>query len=268
MATRTVGWLRLLVALVAVGVLTGGHADSGVAAGPVDAASVSIGTATPGAAQTDVAAATASCRTRDDCGSPLKGGLRITFTGWACTIGFIARGAEDKTMYAVTAGHCISGSGMYAQWSLNRAPIGHAALNAFEDEPTVDAGAIEIPAASVSDELFASGQDDTMAVTAFVRDDAQALGTEVCRSGGTSGWSCGHIVSRDIPTTIEGMHVDHTWWTDFPSATGDSGSPMIDREGRLLGIAVATTTTQTVYVPVDEVAKALHVRPCLQADCG
>ena len=269
MGTRTVGWKRSLMALGAAAVLAAaGHADSHAAVGRVDVPSVSGGAVTTEAAATEAAAIRASCRARDDCGSPLKGGLRITFTGWACTIGFIARGVDDKTMYAVTAGHCISGSGVYAQWSHHRAPIGHAAVNAFEDEPTVDAGAIEIPAASVSDELFASGQDDIRVVTAFVPGDAQALGTEVCRSGGTSGWSCGHIVSRDIPTTIEGKHVDHTWWTDFPSATGDSGSPMIDGEGRLLGIAVATTATQTVYVPVEEVMKALHVRPCLQADCG
>jgi hypothetical protein len=41
---------------------------------------------------------------------------------------------------------------------------------------------------------------------------------------------------------------------------------VIDREGRLLGIAVATTATRTVYVPVAEIMKALHVRPCLGAD--
>ena len=97
-------------------------------------------------------AMTADRRSRVASGSPSQAGH--------ARFGFIARGVDDKTMYAVTAGHCISGSGVYAQWSHHRAPIGHA-VNAFEDEPTVDAGAIEISAASVSDELFASGHDDT-----------------------------------------------------------------------------------------------------------
>ena len=269
MATQTVGWRRSLMALVAVGVtVVAGHADSHAAVGRVDLTGVSGGAVTTEAVAAEEATTRASCRARDDCGSPLKGGLRITFTGWACTIGFIAQDAETHTLYAVTAGHCISGSGVYAQWSHHGAVVGRAALNAFEDEPAIDAGAIEIPAASVSDELYATGQDDIRPVTAFVPDEAQALGTEVCRSGGTSGWTCGHIVRRDVPTRIEGKHVDHTWWTDFPSASGDSGSPVIDREGRLLGIAVATTATQTVYVPVENVMKALHVRPCLQAGCG
>ena len=258
------------MALVAVGVMAvAGQADSHAVVGRVGLPGVSGVAVTTEAVATEEATNRASCRSRDDCGSPLKGGLRITFTGWACTIGFIAQDAETHALYTVTAGHCISGSGVYAQWSHHGAVVGRAALNAFEDEPAIDAGAIEIQAASVNDELYATGQDDIRPVTAFVPDDAQVLGTEVCRAGGTLlGWSCGHIVSRDIPTTIEGKHVDHTWWTDFPSASGDSGSPVIDREGRLLGIAVATTATQTVYVPVEDVMKALHVRPCVHADCG
>ena len=263
MARRTVGWKRPFMALVAVGVTAvAGHGDSREAVGAVGVPGIAGGATT----RTQVATTNASCRARDDCGSPLKGGLRITFTGWACTIGFIAQDPDDHRFYAITAGHCISGSGVYAQWSHHRAPIGHAALDAFSGEPTVDAGAIEIDGAAVSDELYATGQNDVRRVTAFVPDEAQALGTEVCRAGGASGWTCGHIVRRDVPTTIEGKHVDHTWWTDFPSASGDSGSPVIDREGRLLGIAVATTATQTVYVPVDDVMKALHVLPCVQAD--
>jgi len=267
MATRTIGRRRAFLVLVAVAVVAvAGNADSRAAAGHVDA-SVPGGAVTTEAVATEAAMTTRSCRARDDCGSSLKAGLRITFTGWACTIGIIARGVEDDTTYAVAAGHCISGSGVYAQWSHHGAVIGRAALNAFEGDSAVDAGAIEIPAASVSDELFATDRGDIRTVTAVVPNHAQALGTEVCRSGGTSGWSCGHVVSRDVPTRIEGKPVEHTWWTDFPSAKGDSGSPIVDRQGRLLGIAVATTGTQTVYVPIDEVLKALHVRPCLDAAC-
>src|SRR6266542_4340206 len=132
----------------------------------------------------------------------MKSGLRITFTGWSCTTGFIARGIEDRKLYAVTAGHCIAGSGLFAQWSHHDSVIGRAALDAFEEDSSAGAGAIEIAVEDASNEMYATSSDDIRQVTAFAPDSAQALGTEVCRSGGTSGWTCAHLVGVAVDTTI------------------------------------------------------------------
>jgi streptogrisin D len=210
----------------------------------------------------------AGCRDRGDCSSPLKGGLRITFTGWTCTTGFVARATKTGKLYLVTAGHCTAGSGLFAQWSHHGASIGRAALDAFEDGSSADAGAIEIDEVGVSNLVYASSNADIGSVTASLADRSQTIGSEVCRSGGTSEWTCGHVVATDVDTKIAGKHIRHTWWTDFPSASGDSGGPVLDPAGHLLGIVIATTATQSVYSTVDRISAELAVLPCVTPTCA
>jgi S1-C subfamily serine protease len=194
--------------------------------------------------------------------------VRIVFTGWACTSGFDARGIDDGKLYVVTAGHCIAGSGLFAQWSHHGAVVGRAALDAFADGAIADAGAIEIAAADVSNAVYGPSRDAVRDVTAAMPNGAQRVGADVCRSGATSGWTCGHIVAVARETVILGKRISRTWWTDFPSASGDSGAPLTDADGRLVGIVVATTPTQSVYSTVDDVGAALNVRPCLDRLCS
>jgi hypothetical protein len=208
-----------------------------------------------------------NCHDRGNCGSPLKAGLQITFTGWSCTTGFVARATGTRKLYMVTAGHCTGGSGLFAQWSHHGIPIGRAALDAFEDGSRADAGAIELEEVGAGNLVYASSHADIGTLTVSLPDSRQTLGSEVCRSGGTSGWTCGHIVATDVDTKIAGKHIGHTWWTDFPSAAGDSGGPVLDRAGHLLGIVIATTATQSVYSTVDGIAAALDVQPCLTPTC-
>jgi len=220
------------------------------------------------AAQHEPVTVQAACPNRGDCGSPLKAGLRITFTGWACTIGFFARDPETRKLFAVTAGHCTSGSGLYAQWSHHGTVIGRAALDAFEDGSTADAGAIELEESAFANVVYASAGSDLRPVEATLPDTSQTIGSEVCRSGGTSGWACGKIVAVDVDTTVAGKHIRHTWWTDFPSASGDSGGTIVDPAGHLLGIVIATTPTQSVYSTVDSVAGELDLAPCVEEACA
>jgi hypothetical protein len=87
------------------------------------------------------------------------------------------------------------------------------------------------------------------------------------RSGGASGWRCGSIAVADVDAKLDGKLVHHTWRTDFPSAAGDSGSPVLDGDGRAAGILIATTPTQSLYSTVDWIATELHVRPCVTPNC-
>ena len=246
--------ISLGVAFLLGGGVAGGSQATAAARGP--------------AVQNATAGAAPECQNRADCGSPLKAGLRITFTGWACTIGFFASNPETRKLFVVTAGHCTSGSGLFAQWSHHGTVIGRAALDAFEDGSTADAGAIELEESAFANVVYESAGSDLRPVEATLPDTSQTIGSEVCRSGGTSGWTCGKIVAVDVDTTVAGKHIRHTWWTDFPSASGDSGGTIVDPAGHLLGIVIATTPTQSVYSTVDSVAGELDLVPCVEEACA
>ena len=209
----------------------------------------------------------ASCHTRADCGSRIRGGLRITETGWACTTGFVARDARTGTRYVLTAGHCVSGSGLTAQWSHHGRVIGRAALQGLHEGSSADVGAIEIDGSAGIDQVVASDVLDIRSVTGAAPDASQTVGSFVCRAGATSGWACGEIVAADVDAYIQGIRIHHGWWIDIPSAPGDSGAPVVDAQGRAAGIVIGTTETRSLYSTVDGIYAELGLRPCLDRSC-
>jgi hypothetical protein len=206
-----------------------------------------------------------ACRSRSDCGAPLKAGLRITFTGWACTSAFLARRETGNDLYLITAGHCLASTGLAAGWSHAGVTIGHGIAMAFADERRTDAGVLAASEPGARNLLFGSTPADIRAATGST--EKQVVGAQVCRSGGSAGWTCGTVTRADVDTRIRGALVRHTWWMGFPSREGDSGSPVIDHDGALVGMVVATTPSETVYVPVDDISSSLGVRPCLDPAC-
>ena len=229
------------------------------------------GAATPAATGTRddsrASSAALTCQSRAQCGSPLKAGLQLAFTGWACTSGFLARDASAD-VYVVTAGHCLESAGLDATWSHGGAEIGRGARAAFSDGTSADAGAIRAAEAGPRNQLFASGTTDIRQFVGVRGHTEQPVDTRVCRSGAGSGWSCGRITKIDADTVMGGRTFHHTWWTDFPSTAGDSGGPVIQDDGHLLGIVIATTLTQTIYLPVDYVVDVLDLQPCVDALCS
>ena len=221
----------------------------------------SSGTGTGGAGQPW------ACQSRSHCGPRIVGGLQITFTGWSCTTGFIARETETSTVVLLTAGHCLAGSGLSAVWSHHGVAIGRASVEAFRPGSSADVGEIKVTEFEAGNAVYGSSGTDTRSVTASASNASQTVGSGVCRSGATSGWRCGSIVAADVDATIEGTLIHHTWWTDFPSAAGDSGSPVLDGDGRAAGIIIATTPTQSLYSTIDGIDSELHVRPCVTPRC-
>ncbi len=207
------------------------------------------------------------CRSRSDCGPRVIGGLQITFTGWSCTTGFVARDTRTRQLYVLTAGHCLAASGVSALWSHHGAVIGRATADAFGPGSAADVGEIEVSGSGTTDEIYGPSNADVRRVTGLASNASQTVGAEVCRSGVTSGWRCGSIVAADVDTTLLGTLIRHTWWTDFPSASGDSGAPIVDRDGRAAGVLIATTPTQSVYSTVDWIDFELHARPCVESIC-
>jgi hypothetical protein len=215
----------------------------------------------------DDSAIASSCRSRVDCGRPIKAGVRLTFTGWACTSGFVGRDETSGRAYVVTAGHCLVNAGISALWSHGDVEIGHGVRAVFGGETHSDGGMIELSDGGPTNLLFASGPFDVRRITGTRPNQSQTIGARVCRSGAASGWACGSITRTDTDVRIGAVLVRHAWWTDFPSARGDSGGPVIDDAGRILGIVIATNRAESVYVTVDTVAAVLGVRPCLDPTC-
>jgi streptogrisin C len=209
----------------------------------------------------------AGCHTRAECGSRIRGGLRITYTGWACTTGFVARDATSNTRFVLTAGHCVAGSGLTAQWSHHGNVIGRAALQGLREGSSADVGAIAIDPTVVSNEIIGSGPLDRRTIAGVAPDSSQAVGSSVCRSGATSGWGCGRIIATDVDADINGTRIRHGWWIDIPSAPGDSGAPVVDARGRAAGIVIGTTATRSLYSTVDGIDAELGLRPCLDPSC-
>jgi hypothetical protein len=253
------GAAGLLVGIaVAVVIVLTGRAEASVAG-------IGAGPAAHAAANGEIKPT--DCRSRRGCGSPLKGGLDIAFTGWSCTTGFLARDIETADLYVLTAGHCIAGSGLSARWSHDDSPIGRATFEAFHQGSNADVGAIAVTASGARNLVYGSSNSDIRQVTGSVPDASQTVGSKVCRSGGTSGWRCGSIVAADVDVSIEGRLIRNTWWTDFPSASGDSGASLLDTQGRAMGIVIATTATRSVYSTVDGIATELDAQICTDPEC-
>jgi streptogrisin B len=208
-----------------------------------------------------------TCASRSDCRT-LIGGLRLQSTGWACTSGFLARSTTGNGLYVVTAGHCVADSGLFALWTFHGRTVGHAVVSAFRQASAADVAGIEVAPGSAENRVFGPATGDVRPVTQRAPDAAQIVGSVVCRSGGVSGWRCGRVTRANVPTAIRGVAIRRSWWIDFPSERGDSGSPVLDEDGRIAGIVIATTATESVYSTVDAIEEALGVRPCLDDACG
>jgi hypothetical protein len=198
--------------------------------------------------------------------SIVVGGSRIASTGWACTAGFQARDVASGQSYVLTAGHCLKGSGLLALWSMDGTDIGRAAFEDLHAGTDADVGGIAVSEAGRETVVRASASGD-IPVAGSVPNVEQSVGTRVCRAGGSSGWGCGTIAATDVTAWIHGTLIRHTWWTDFPSAPGDSGSPVIDATGQAAGMLIATTATQSIYSTVDWIASEAHLQLCLGTTC-
>jgi hypothetical protein len=154
----------------------------------------------------------------------LIGGQAITTSsGSRCSLGFNAR-SSGGTRYVITAGHCTNLGGT---WSGAGGTIGTVAGSSF---PTNDYGVIRVSSSSaVSTPLvdrYSSGSDVTVtgAVTASV-------GMGVCRSGSTTGWRCGSVLSTNQTVCYSQGCVYQMIRTNVCAEPGDSGGSLVTNPG-------------------------------------
>ena len=114
-----------------------------------------------------------TCHSRSDCGPRVMGGLQITFTGWSCTTGFVARDTETRKVVVLTAGHCLAGSGLLALWSHHHAAVGRAYAEAFHTGSNADVGEIEVAASEAGNAVYGSSSTDIRSVTGWASNASQ-----------------------------------------------------------------------------------------------
>ena len=163
--------------------------------------------------------------------------------GFRCSIGFSGADTVTAAKQLVTAGHCAekkttdyyflpqtaASSGTRAFGTPKRR-LGTPVARSFQFGDGNDAGLIALSkgfyVASPTVSLWdgAVGKPDT---TLDVLDSTPAVARAlICKSGATSGWSCGHVLAVDSRTKVEGEYVNSII-TDVCTLSGDSGGAVV-----------------------------------------
>ncbi len=89
------------------------------------------------------------------------------------------------------------------------------------------------------------------------------LGMEVQKFGRTTGYTTGIIRQVDVAVNVEYQgrtaHFVDQVMTDPMSAGGDSGSAILDRQGRAVGLLFAGSDAATLFTPLDRILEHFRV---------
>jgi len=205
--------------------------------------------------------------TRQSCPPPWRGGLQINSTTHSCSSGYVARVAGGGLWYLITAGHCDDNGSINLNWYNGSAFIGSVVRSGFHDYSAADALAIAIGSNTRSNYYWVASTDTQDTFTTWA---GGTVGEIVCKSGNTTGETCGGIQALGVTVPYDGKHfVDQTqvsMWIDL----GDSGGPVFDWNNphKLLGTVTAGNPQMlswfsTVY---DEM-QVLAIAPCTTMAC-
>ena len=163
--------------------------------------------------------------------------------GFRCSIGFSGYNKSTSSKQLLTAGHCKeakttsykflpqteASSGTRAFGNAWR-KLGSPVSGSFTFGSGNDAGLIALTSGffvatpTVSTWNGAAGEaDDTIDVLDSTPAVNKAL---ICKSGATSGWSCGHVLQVDRRVLVEGKYVNSIV-TDVCTLSGDSGGSVL-----------------------------------------
>ncbi|MEU5900192.1 MULTISPECIES: S1 family peptidase [Streptomyces] len=116
-------------------------------------------------------------------------------TGW-CSVGYGARDRSGK-QYLVTAGHCVEGLPTLRYGGTAFAKGTHTRFGVGTD--SVDMGVAAINSGhSITTQVGTWGQAGNIAVNGSRR---AASGAALCKSGATTGWTCGTVGSYNVSVT-------------------------------------------------------------------
>lgn len=173
----------------------------------------------------------------------LSGGESLYFedkkNGYRCSVGFTGYRLSDHAPQLVTAGHCIAkGVKSYSFLGQSRPnrfdsvgpTVGKPVSGSFHLGRGYDSGLIGIrsgwkptPTVLTWHGTRTGAPDETMKV----RDRIPAVvGATLCKSGATSGWTCGEVLAVDYLQNVEGATVTSII-ADTCMLAGDSGGSAV-----------------------------------------
>jgi streptogrisin C len=146
----------------------------------------------------------------------LVGGTAITTTGTRCSDGFSAR--RGTTTYLLTAGHCTAEG---TTWSgSDRQRIGTVVRTEYPGE---DFGIVQ-----VTETAAWRGSGRVQGGPTVTGDTTAPIGSQVCRSGSTSGYHCGVVTATDVTVNYgSGTVISGLTQTTVCAEPGDSGGPFV-----------------------------------------
>ncbi|MGW6279148.1 S1 family peptidase [Kribbella sp. NPDC055071] len=119
----------------------------------------------------------------------LRGGVQVDKnTGYICSLGFNARTTKGNPIF-LTAGHCTAGK---PSFSRNGYVLGNTYSSSF---PGHDFGAVGVIEGWDQQGYVEGWGAGNIAVKGLAN---QTVGSELCKSGKSTGWTCGKIVARNV----------------------------------------------------------------------
>lgn len=181
---------------------------------------------------------TTACSNRDNCYSPMKGGIVIrkgSTSGSRCTMGFHVVSGSDVQF--VTAGHCgYSGSNYWYHQGYGY--IGSEQATLYGNNG-IDIMRVQMSNSQASESLY----DSAAAINAV---DWPTTGMWVCASLGVSNsWSCGTVSDNYTSWTDDKCIGCVIYGGDTTHSTigGDSGAPLVDGNLPYSAIGVMNTAS-------------------------
>jgi streptogrisin D len=179
------------------------------------------------------------------------GGQAILTGSSRCTAGFITRVPSSGNQYILTAGHCTN---IGTTWRTSSGQtIGPTAASSF---PGNDFGAIRI-----SDPASLQPQGGVLNNGAFLDITSAgrvAVGSTVCKTGSTTGTTCGRVLSYNTTVNYPQGTVTGLTTTNVCTQPGDSGGPLFagsQAQGIVSGgtvVSCSSSSFRSFFQPADE----------------
>lgn len=141
----------------------------------------------------------------------------------ACSNGFMGKNREGNTVM-LTAGHCVTSG--HDVLDAHRTHVGTILNTRFkEGSPSQDMGLVDIDSDdSPRGIVDTRGADGYYAVKGMSKNP---VGTQLCKSGRTTGWTCGEITGYDTRVNYGKTMVSGLTSTTVCTEQGDSGGAYI-----------------------------------------